>query len=185
MVPTEELKQEHQGILLMLRILERVAAKIESGEKAELDHLEQIVGFFKVFADKCHHGKEEELLFPAMEKGGIPKERGPIGVMLLEHQQGRGFIRGMENALGRYKKGDAPALKDFAKEARSYISLLTQHINKEDLVLFPMGDKVLAKDVQEKLSEGFEKIETERIGEGTHEKFHKLLEELKEIYLSP
>jgi len=183
MVPTEELKQEHQGILLMLRILDKVAAKIESGEKTEFDHLERIVDFFRVFADKCHHGKEEDLLFPAMEKAGIPREGGPIGVMLMEHQEGRGYIRGMAEALARYKKADSSALKGFAKEARSYVHLLTQHINKEDQVLFPMGEKVLPKDVQAKLAEGFEKIEVEKIGVGTHEELHKLLEKLEKIYL--
>lgn len=183
MVPTEELKQEHEGILLMLRILDKVAAKIESGEKMEFDHLERIIDFFRVFADKCHHGKEEELLFPAMEKAGIPREGGPIEVMLMEHQEGRGYIRDMADAIARQKKADPSALKDFAKAARSYIHLLTQHINKEDHVLFPMGQKVLPKDVQATLTEGFEKIEVEKIGAGTHEELHKLLDELEKIYL--
>ena len=184
MIPTEELKQEHQGILLMLRILDKVAAKIESGEKTEFDHLERIVDFFRVFADKCHHGKEEDLLFPAMEKCGIPKDRGPIGVMLMEHQEGRGYIRGMADALARYKNGDPSALQGFAKKARSYGNLLTQHINKEDQVVFPMGERVLPKDVQAKLAEGFEKIEVERLGVGTHEELHKLLDKLEKIYLN-
>src|SRR4030042_209742 len=179
MVPTEELKQEHQGILLMLRVLDRVAAKIESGAKTEVDHLERMVEFLRVFADRCHHGKEEDLLFPAMEKAGIPRERGPIGVMLLEHEGGRGYIRVMVDALARNKKGESAALQDFAKGARNYINLLTQHIQKEDQVLFPMGERVLPKEIQAKLAEGFEKIEMERIGAGTHEKFHKLLEELE------
>lgn len=183
MIPTEELKQEHEGILLMLRVLERVAAKIESGEKADADHLEKMVEFLRVFADRCHHGKEEDLLFPAMEKAGIPRERGPIGVMLMEHEEGRGYIRKMADALARNKKGEPAALGDFAKAARQYLNLLTQHIQKENQVLFPMGDRVLPKDVQAKLTEGFEKIEEERIGKGTHERFHRLLEELEEKYL--
>jgi hemerythrin-like domain-containing protein len=183
MIPTEELKQEHQGILLMLRILDKVAAKIESGEKTDPDHLERIVDFFRVFADKCHHGKEEDLLFPAMEKCGIPRVRGPIGVTLKEHQEGRGYIRGMADALARYKKGESSDLKEFTQNARGYITLLTQHINKEDQVLFPMGERVLPEDVQAKLAEGFEKIEVERMGVGTHEELHKLLDKLEKIYL--
>ncbi len=183
MLPTEELKQEHQGILLMLRILDKVAANLESGEKGDLEHLEQIVEFFRVFADRCHHGKEEDLLFPAMEKRGIPKEGGPIGVMLMDHEEGRGYIRGMANALVKHKAGDSTALKEFAWNARGYIDLLTQHISKEDQVLFPMGQRALPQDVQTDLARGFEKIEVERIGEGTHEKFHKLLEKLENIYL--
>jgi hemerythrin-like domain-containing protein len=60
---------------------------------------------------------------------------------------------------------------------------LTQHIQKENNVLFPMGDKVLAKEKQEKLLEDFEDLERERIGAGMHESFHELLHQLKEIYL--
>ncbi len=183
MEPTGELKQEHQGILLMLRVLDKVVEKLESGEEGGLEHLEQIVEFLRIFADRCHHGKEEELLFPAMEKRGVPREGGPIGVMLMDHEEGRGYIRGMANALVMHKTGDPSALKEFAKNARGYIGLLTQHINKEDQVLFPMAQRILPPDVQTELSRGFEKIETERIGEGTHENFHKLLEKLKDIYL--
>ncbi len=183
MTPVEQLKEEHQGILLMLKILEKVAAKLEAKEKVDLNHLERIVEFLRVFADRCHHGKEEDLLFPAMEKAGVPKEQGPIGVMLAEHQQGRGFIKGMAEALDRQKKGDPKALPSYTENARNYIALLTQHIKKEENVLFPMGEKVLSKKTQEELVEGFEKIEVERIGEGTHEEFHKLLHQLQDIYL--
>ncbi len=183
MTPAEQLREEHQGILLMLRILEKVVSKLEEKERVDPAHLERIVEFLRVFADKCHHGKEEDLLFPAMEKAGIPRERGPIGVMLAEHQQGRGYIRGMAEAIDRNRKKDPKALADFAENARNYVVLLTQHIKKEDNVLFPMGEKVLSKEIQEGLLEGFEKIEVERIGEGTHEEFHRLLHHLQEVYL--
>jgi len=183
MTPAEQLQDEHQGILIMLRVLGQVCNRIESKKRVEAEHLERIVEFLRVFADKCHHGKEEDLLFPALERAGVPKEQGPIGVMLAEHRQGRGFIRGMAEALDRQKKGDPKALPSYAENARNYIALLTQHIDKENNVLFPMAEKVLSKETQEQLVEGFEKIEEERIGPGTHEEFHKLLHHLQEVYL--
>lgn len=183
MTPTDELKEEHRGILLMLKILEKVCAKLEAKEKVYPDHLERIVEFFRVFADKCHHGKEEDLLFPEMEKSGIPKERGPIGVMLMEHDQGRAFVRGMGEAAARYKKGESTASAEFSKNARDYIALLTQHINKENNILFPMGDRAISREKQGELVEAFETLEREKIGAGTHEEFHKLLHHLQEVYL--
>ena len=95
MSATQQLKDEHEGILLMLRILDKIAAKIEAKGSVDPHHLERIVEFLQVFADRCHHGKEEDLLFPEMEKAGIPREKGPIGVMLMEHDQGRAYVRGM------------------------------------------------------------------------------------------
>jgi hemerythrin-like domain-containing protein len=183
MSATRELKDEHEGILLMLKILDKVAAQIEGQGKIDAGHLDRIVEFFATFADKCHHGKEEDLLFPELEKSGIPREGGPIGVMLAEHQQGRAFVRGMAEGAAQYKKGNVRGLTDFARNARDYIALLTQHIGKENNVLFPMGERVLSEKKQKELEEGFEKIERERIGEGTHEEFHRLLHNLKETYL--
>ena len=93
MTPSGRLKDEHEGILLMLQILDKISGKMKKQEKMDLTHLEEIVDFFRTFADKCHHGKEEDLLFPEMEKAGISRERGPIGVMLAEHVQGRSYVR--------------------------------------------------------------------------------------------
>jgi hemerythrin-like domain-containing protein len=183
MSATQQLKDEHEGILLMLRILDKIAAKIEAQGSVDPHHLDRIVEFLRVFADKCHHGKEEDLLFPELEKSGISRERGPIGVMLAEHQQGRAFVRGMAKAAAQHKEGDAKGGTDFAENARGYIALLTLHIGKENNVLFPMADRVLSEKTQKALEEGFEKIERERIGEGTHEGFHKLLHHLQEIFL--
>lgn len=73
MRPTEVLKEEHKVIKLMLKILDRVSKKLNSGEKVDPIHLDKINDFIRTFADKCHHGKEEDRLFPAMEAAGIPK----------------------------------------------------------------------------------------------------------------
>jgi len=103
MTPGQQLKEEHEGILLMLDILGKASEKLKRKEKVDITHLGQMAEFFKIFADRCHHGKEEGLLFPELEKAGI---HGPIGVMLAEHVQGRGFIQGMKETLAGLKKGD-------------------------------------------------------------------------------
>jgi len=179
MTPAEQLKEEHEGITLMLRILEKVCAKMEAKGKIDLGHLESIMEFFKIFVDQCHHGKEEELLFPAI----IPMERKLIGFLLREHSQGRGYVRAMGQELTQMKKFEGLAWAEYAAKAQKYIALITQHIQKEDNVLFPMLDGLLGRKKQMELVEGFEDLERKKIGEGIHEEFHELLHELKEIYL--
>lgn len=88
MKPTDELKREHKAIKMMLGIMGRVAGNIQNKQDIEVQDVEEIVNFLRVFADKCHHGKEENVLFPALLATGIPAENGPIGVMLYEHTQG-------------------------------------------------------------------------------------------------
>ncbi len=183
MKATDQLRAEHDGILTMLQILERITEQMGSGKEANLDHLDQIVEFLQVFADKCHHGKEEDFLFPALEKVGIPRQGGPIGVMLSDHDQGRKYIRAMREALEELKKG-RDGKDAFAGAARGYIELLRSHIMKENDVLFVMGDRNLPEEQQSRLLEDFETLEKEKIGVGKHEAFHRLMDELGSVYLA-
>ena len=183
MKATEQLRAEHEGIRLMLRIMEAICLKLESGDRVDPEHLEKIVEFLRVFVDRCHHGKEEDLLFPAMEAAGVPKQGGPLGVMLAEHDIGRGHVRDMVAALERYRAGDGQAALQLATHAREYIAFLNQHIEKENNVLFPMADAHVPASEHDQLYEDFEKLEEEQIGPGVHEQFHKLLDQLSKTYL--
>ena len=183
MKPTEDLKEEHQGILRMLEILKAIPGKMDSPQKTTKNHIELILEFLKVFVDQCHHGKEEEFLFPALEGAGIRREGGPIGVLLHEHQTGRELVQKMEASLDSLGTGSVGGESTFKAFAESYSKLLTQHIDKENNVLFPMADQRLSQEKQLQMADQFERLEVERIGEGRHEAFHKLLEDLAGIYI--
>ena len=180
----EELKKEHEAVRLTLNILEKIGHQVaKSKQISRPDHLDQLFEFFATFVDRCHHGKEEELLFPALEKVGISREGGPIGVMLNEHQQGRDLVKKMKELKDRILKGDASAVESLNESIAAYTKLLNYHIDKENNVLFPMASHNLPEGRLQELKEGFDKIETEKIGVGKHEAFHKMLGELEEIYL--
>lgn len=175
MKSTEQLKNEHQAVLLASDILEKICQKLEAGEKVDPKHQGDILEFIKIFVDKCHHSKEEALLFPAMEKVGIPKEHGPIGMMLVEHDMGRDYVKGMNENISNPKK--------FIESARGYTKLLKQHIEKENNILYRMADTQLSQAKDDELLKEFDKLELERIGPGKHEEFHEMLERLDGIYL--
>ncbi|MCM8763778.1 MAG: hemerythrin domain-containing protein [Candidatus Omnitrophica bacterium] len=177
MKPTEQLQEEHKAIKLMLKILEAICKRLENKEDIPEENFEKIIEFLKIFVDRCHHGKEEDLLFPAMEEAGIPVEDGPIGVMLTEHNIGRDYVKGMSEAVLRQD------FNKFIENARGYVELLEQHIDKEDNILYMIADMHLQESKQKELLQQFEKVERERIGTGKHEEFHKLLHHLKKIYL--
>lgn len=180
---TKQLRDEHEGVKIMLGILERVCKKAQESGSLHTAHFTAILEFLKVFVDQCHHAKEEELLFPALEALGIPNEGGPIGVMLHEHAMGRGFIKAMDEAFSEYTRGEKSALAEVIHHAREYISLLLHHIDKENTVLFVMAENILSDAQQEELYEGFERIEENRIGVGKHEEFHELIHTLRDLYL--
>jgi hemerythrin-like domain-containing protein len=180
MSATNELRTEHRGIERMLAILEAAAMGLEQGERVRPDLFRQSVDFVRNFADRCHHAKEEENLFPSMEARGVPREGGPIGVMLFEHEQGRAFAGAIADVIDAYEAGDPTSARLIADNARGYVDLLRQHIAKEENVLFPMADRILSPGEQAELEERFEKIETERMGAGVHERYHELLDDLEQ-----
>ncbi|MDA8243452.1 MAG: hemerythrin domain-containing protein [Elusimicrobia bacterium] len=181
MKSTEELKAEHEGILLGLRILEEICGRLERGRKVEAAHLDGMAAFIKEFADRCHHAKEETVLFAELEKAGMPREGGPVGAMLREHEAGRACVRGLDEGIAAYRAG-RPAAR-LVENARTYIDLLRSHIDKENNVLYPMAERLLAPGTDKSMLERFERIEKERVGEGRHEEFHRMLEKLEKEYL--
>ena len=183
MKATQQLKDEHEGIKLMLSIMEKICDNLKNEEDLNVEHYKHIVDFLKTFADKCHHGEEEGILFPAMGKKGIPHQGGPIGVMLYEHKQGRAFIKGMNDALVAYENGNQESVKDLIASSEGYIQLLRDHIEKENNILFMMADQVLTESEQSQIFDEFEKLEEEKIGLGKHAAYHQLLNELRDIYL--
>ncbi len=176
----EDLIHEHKAIQHALNILEKISERIENNGDADNSDIKSFLEFLKEFADKCHHGKEEDFLFPALEKAGIKKEGGPIGVMLSEHTQGRNYIKQMQNSILN-SKVDKPL---FIQASRDYTSLMRSHIQKENTVLFPLVDIKLSVSEQTDLYEKFENHEENVIGKGRHEELHSLLETLAEKYLN-
>ncbi len=135
--------------------------------------------FIHTFADRCHHGKEQDTLFPLLGQRGIPTASGPMAVMLMEHEQGRRYVKDLSNAVKKYQLGEKDAKEGIVENAREYAKLLEQHIYKEDNILYPMGDRVLSSQDNQELLEKFDKIEKEIIGEGKHEYYLQVISELE------
>lgn len=158
MKPTDILKEEHRNIERMLTLLESHAARLEGGSPPDQGFFEGALRFIREYADGCHHGKEEKLLFVRMIERGFPAESGPIAVMLSEHESGRMHVREMSGALERYAAGDPGAAALLARHAFGYADLLRNHIYKEDNMLFRMADEHLSESDQAALLQKFEEL---------------------------
>ena len=181
MKATEILMHEHELILRGVAVLERMARRANAGQALPADDARSIIEFIRKFADGCHHAKEEGVLFPAMEAAGIPKQGGPIGMMLLEHDQGRAAVRAMDQAVSGFGT-DAGALEAFAGAAFAYTSLLSNHISKENNVLFRMADSMIPPSQDAALVAAYEEHEAKVAGPGEHERFHGVIDALEKAY---
>ncbi|MGC9069276.1 MAG: hemerythrin domain-containing protein [Thermoprotei archaeon] len=157
--------------------------RLEEGKIVNANVFGYVLDFIKNFIDKCHHSKEEAVLFPVLEAHGIPKEGGPIGVMLVEHEYGRKYINALTDAVKRYYSGDENVKQEIINNIANYVNLLSQHIMKEDSMLFPMGNEVLQEYENAEIVEKFESIEMEKIGPGKHQEYIKLINDLEKMFL--
>ncbi|MGB7624859.1 MAG: hemerythrin domain-containing protein [Terriglobia bacterium] len=148
--PTEELRQEHRAVLKLLNDLNGVIASAEAMNAGSWKpSFENGLAFFNRDV-AIHFKKEEDALFPAMEKY-LGREGGPIAVMLNEHKQHNSLLRELGGAIAA---GNLAVLRSTWE---SFYSLLTMHILKEDSVLFPMAERLLVEgewiEVAQKMDE--------------------------------
>jgi len=178
--PVQDLRNEHSAISIILSVMKKVATRLKNREEVKKEHLEKIVEFLINFADKCHHGKEERILFPEIIKD--ISNLALVNELLGEHKAGRDYIHGMAQSLKYYDTGN-PDAYHIAANMEGYILLLIAHIKKESKFLFPIIKKQIPDDVQLKIEEQFETLEQDVIGIGKHEEYHSWLKKLKKIYI--
>ena len=179
MEATTVLMNEHRVIERVLTSLEKAVTSLGTSGEVKPAFFLEAADFIKGFADGCHHAKEEKVLFEAMVKAGVPREGGPVGVMLAEHEQGRIFVSAMRAGAEKWQSGDESGKAEVAQAAAGYVELLRAHIYKEDNILFPLADRSIPEEAQAQVSEDFERVEHEETGEGVHEKYLALAEKLE------
>jgi hemerythrin-like domain-containing protein len=146
--PTDVLRDEHRVILRALDLLERA---IGPGAATADGWWGAAVAWLRAFADRNHHAKEEQSLFPAMVKAGVPSEGGPVAVMLDEHARGRALIVAIADGAGAARTA----------AVREYVDLLRAHIDKENDVLFPLADAVIDPPLMQAVGREFEAVAIE------------------------
>ena len=144
------MENEHERILGVLDALDRFVADVHDTPEDKLE-LTRFITFIREYADERHHAKEEQVLFAAMARNGFPPEQGPVGMMLYEHQEMRGFVsklRALAQQDASWSLADTERVCD---SARSYTGMLREHIMKENEMLYPMAMELLPPSVQQEV----------------------------------
>lgn len=174
---TAVMSEEHQLILRMIALVEKNAALAEEGRFSDWNFfLEGAIPFIREYADRFHHAKEEDVLFKALVANGMPKENSPVAAMLMAHDQGRAFVRGMEQAAQKALAGEETkeVIATLAENARGYAALLRDHIDKEDNILYPLAERVLPETLRPAMVDAYAASEAKT--PGLEEKYRRLVE---------
>lgn len=172
---TQRLKDEHQLILRMLALLEKNARLTEEGTFKDYQFYLDGVDFIRNYADRFHHAKEEDVLFEALVANGMPRANSPVAAMLMEHDLGRAFVKGMEEAATKALNGEAGQEEAIVANARGYLELLREHIGKEDDILYPLAERILPEGVRPEIVAKYQAAE-EKAAKGLEEHYRSVVE---------
>ena len=167
----EVLLEEHEIIMKAIGVLDQSTVKTRNGKELPSEFLEKFLDILQKFADKCHHGKEENALFPLIGQRS-PNQSLTISFLLEDHQKARGFIAALKEAVARND------VEGKIRNADGYSRLLTLHIQRENAI-FPDWMRMLDDKDKEDLFEKFEEIEEKVIGLGKHQEYERNIENLK------
>ncbi len=174
----EVLMNEHRLIEQVLGSMETFASEVEGGLAPERPLLADYGTFLRDFADSCHHGKEEDILFQRMVERGFPRETGPVAVMLYEHEVGRGHVSALRQVGDGTGSLTAVETRVVLENAGAFIPLLRAHILKEDRILYPMAVRLLTGPEMDAMETDFAAFEARMRADGSYDRLHGLADRL-------
>ncbi len=177
------LVSEHDNIKRVIKVVRKICFELTKGMEVPYDDFDKVIEFIRNYADKYHHGKEEDMLFIEMNNELLDLiGEGPVQGMLIEHNFGRSLVIDLEMALRHHKDGNEEAIVDIIGSAIGYGNLLTKHINKEDNMIYKYAKANLKKETLDKLDLEFKEFESSEANINTREEYVKFVDELEKKY---
>jgi hemerythrin-like domain-containing protein len=171
------LMSEHRTILGAIDALLAFADPVRLGAD-DRPELARFVRFIKEYADGHHHAKEEGQLFEAMVQAGFPRQAGPVGMMLHEHDLGRRQVAVLADLAEKPSPWTDDDRQHLAAAARGYGDLLRAHIHKEDAILYPMAEQRLPEALVRQVEAGCALADAEALSSGRRAALEQLGREL-------
>jgi hemerythrin-like domain-containing protein len=178
MEPIDVLRAEHSMVKLVVDAASRDLDRVATTHVADADELEQLIEFFRYFANACHDPKEEDLLFCMLHRRGMSWETWPLDELLKEHEEMRVILESAADWVPLLRHGEPAAIDPLVHNLRTYLALVDSHVEKEEEVVFPLALRYLTADDVEELRRAFEAIEEEEEEEGVREYYADLAHRL-------
>jgi len=177
MMPIGPLMIEHRLIEKVIDLLRRQARQAAAEERIDPVVIEEAVDFIRTYADRTHHGKEEDILFRDLAEVEMSEEDGRVMQELVdEHVIARRTVGELVEANERYRQGEPGALATILEKLDALVELYPGHIEKEDKVFFPAAMKYLDREEQDAMLEEMWDFDRRMI----HEKYQAAFEEMKD-----
>jgi hemerythrin-like domain-containing protein len=178
MKPIGPLMREHRLIERMVGLISSELKQFSETNKANVDFLAIVVDFFRIYADRTHHGKEESILFRELARKQLSEEHQIImNELVEEHVLGRKLVSKLANAMESYKRSDTNAFQDIKACLEKLTALYPAHIEKEDKHFFYPCLEYLSKQEQDIMLQEFWEFDRKMI----HERYQRVVEEIEKL----
>jgi hemerythrin-like domain-containing protein len=168
---------EHRLIERMIALIKQKLNQIESTQQVDPAFIDTVVDFIRIYADRTHHGKEEDILFRQLSnKNMSDHDMRIINELIDEHVLGRKTTKELVEANVKYRRGEKSALAVIVSNLRKLVDFYPKHIEKEDKIFFPAYMKYLSDEEDQLMLKEFWKFDREMI----HEKYKFVLQMLEE-----
>lgn len=169
---------EHRLIERMIALLAQTQERIETNNEVDPFFIDAAVDFIHTYADRIHHGKEEDILFKMLETKDLSaQDRMIMNELIQEHVLGRETTRELVKANARYRNGDRAALAAIAASLKTLVTFYPRHIEKEDKVFFPAYMAYLSKEEDQSMLNAFWEFDRKAI----HEKYEAVVQQLERL----
>jgi hemerythrin-like domain-containing protein len=168
---------EHRLIERLINTIKNTLTQIESTQKVDPVFVDTTVDFIRVYADRTHHGKEEDILFRELDKRPLsPEDRRVMEELIDEHIFSRQTVKALAEANARYRKGDESALAEIAARLLALVLLYPKHIEKEDKLFFPASRAYFTNEEEQAMLMEFREFDRRMI----HDKYKSVVAGLEE-----
>jgi hemerythrin-like domain-containing protein len=164
MNPKDALREEHGATMKMLLVLQRFSTKLVDSEEGEAKDLEALIEFFEIYVDRCHHGKEEQFLFPALSRVRRAEIDSLISSLMDDHRQARLDMDQMKSGAGTFNSRTGAGRKAFSEVAERFVELVRKHIRKENSALLPLIEESFSETDRLHMAEQFHELEKATVG---------------------
>lgn len=167
---------EHRLIERMIAVIRHTLDMADQTRFIDPYFVDQAVDFIRMYADRTHHGKEEDILFRDLRKKKLSDEDERImGELIAEHVFGRKTTRAIIAANARYRAGDQAALAEVTSQLKTLIEFYPKHIEKEDKIFFPASRAYFTLEEDQAMLAEFYEFDRKMI----HEKYKAQVEILE------
>jgi hemerythrin-like domain-containing protein len=167
---------EHRTIERAIEILGVERQRLQAGGELDPVFIDNIVDFIRTYADRCHHGKEEDILFESLEgKQLSDNEAALMQELVEEHKYGRELTGRLVAAKDAVVGGDTGRLDEVLEVTGKLVEFYPEHIRKEDKVFFPETERHYDKAELDAMLKEFYDFDMQMI----HEKYQKTVEALE------